>query len=241
MFPHFERQLEQKRRALLRAHHIICVSESTRRDLLELYEVEPERVSVVLLGSSIETAAGPPREVDFPYFLHVGARWEYKNFGRLLQAFGETRLYRTHRLVSFCERPFSAEELAMIKAAGIPEGCVLSASGDDEVLARYYAGAEALVFPSLYEGFGIPLVEAMCCGCPIIASNVSSLPEIAGDAAIYFDPKDVTSIEKALLSVVSSRETRTALIDRGRARARRFSWERCAAETYAVYKALADR
>lgn len=239
-FSNMEKHREEKRRALRRADHVICVSESTRQDLLELYDVEPGRVSVVPLGSSIEPASEPPADLALPYFLHVGGRYEYKNFGGLVQAFGEAGLYRTHKLVSFSVQPFGARELGAMDRAGVPRDSVISATGDDHVLARYYAGAEALVFPSMYEGFGIPLLEAMRCGCPIITSNVSSLPEVAGDAAVYCDPLDIKSISAALLRVATSPETRASLIAKGRARAKAFSWKRCAADTYKVYKSLAD-
>ena len=112
---------------------------------------------------------------------------------------------------------------------------MVSLGGSDAVLARCYAGADALVFPSLYEGFGIPLVEAMELGCPIVTSNVSSLPEVAGDAAIYVDPRDSGAIADALVKLASSPETRGRLIANGRVQAQRFSWDQCASATYAAY------
>jgi glycosyltransferase involved in cell wall biosynthesis len=193
---------------------------------------------VVLLGSSFAPAVEEPMDIGVPYLLQVGARYSYKNFCRLIQAFGMARLYRTHKLVAFSAQPLGADELAAMEQAGVPRESVVNASGDDRMLARYYAGADALVFPSMYEGFGIPLVEAMRCGCPIVTSNTSSLPEVAGDAAVYCDPGDAESISNALIRVTSSPETRSLLISKGLARAKDLTWERCAAGTYAVYKDL---
>lgn len=235
-FPGFKLHQADKQKVLLRADRVICVSESSRKDLLELYDVNPAHVSVVLLASSIEPPREGPIDVGSPYFLHVGRRYHYKNFNGLIQAFGADRLYRTHKLVSFTPMPFSTAELEVMKRAGVPHESVVRVGGDDTVLARYYAGADALVFPSMYEGFGIPLLEAMRCSCPIVTSQTGSLPEVAGDAAIYCDPGDVTSISQALLKIASSPETRANLIAKGLVRAQGFSWDRCATETYAVYQ-----
>jgi glycosyltransferase involved in cell wall biosynthesis len=240
-FPGVERLKAQKRMALRRADHVICVSESTRKDLLELYDVDPARVSVALLGSSIESVSNRPAEIVVPYFLHVGGRYQYKNFNGLLAAFGAARLYATHKLVSFTEHPLTASELNVMDKAGVPRASVIRTGGDDQTLARYYAGAEALVFPSFYEGFGIPLLEAMRCGCPIVTSNTSSLTEVAGDAAAYCHPADVKSIADAMLQVASHPSFRSALIARGRARAEDFSWAQCATETVKAYKNALSR
>ena len=237
-FPTHERDRAVKQAALHRADRVICVSESTRRDLLEFYDVDPDRVSVVLLGASLAPAAEGPMEIGAPYFLHVGGRYEYKNFDGLLKAFGEARLHKTHKLVTFTSAPLTASERAVMEKAGVPQSAVVRATGDDRTLARYYAGAEALVFPSMYEGFGIPLLEAMRCGCPIVTSNTSSMPEVAGEAAIYCDPRDIKSISDALLQVASSPTTKARLVANGRKRADHFSWDRCAAETHNVYKTL---
>jgi glycosyltransferase involved in cell wall biosynthesis len=233
-----DKHKSNRQNVLARADRVICVSESTRNDLLELYEVDPSRVSVVRMSSSVFASNKGPIDIGAPYFLHVGARYLYKNFNGLIAAFGDAHLHRTHKLVSFSAVPLTEAELTAMDRAGVPRDRLIRVSGDDDVLARYYAGAEALVFPSMYEGFGIPLLEAMQCSCPIITSNVSSLPEVAGDAAIYCDPGDIKSISEAMVKIASSPETRKNLIAKGLARAQTFSWDRCAEETYAVYSDL---
>ena len=226
----------QKQAAIDRADSVICVSESTRKDLVELYDVNPDRVSVAHLGSSFAPSEGTPIDVGARFFLHVGSRYPYKNFNAIVQAFGSSQLHRTHYLVSFTSIPFGPVEFEAIDRSGVPRSRVVRVSGDDRMLARYYAQAEALVYPSLYEGFGIPLLEAMRCSCPIITSNVSSMPEVAGDAALYVDPADVSSIADALRRMTSFPQDRADLLGRGLERAQQFSWSRCAAATYSVYR-----
>ncbi|HVZ84619.1 MAG TPA: glycosyltransferase family 1 protein [Terracidiphilus sp.] len=227
---------EMIRKAVGRADHIICVSESTRRDLLELYSVNPEHVAVAHLASSIVPSGSEPMDIGSPYFLHVGGRYAYKNFHGILQAFRVSGLHRTHKIVAFSSQSPAQEDFELMDNLGIPRVSVVFTGGSDDQLARYYAGAEALVFASMYEGFGIPLLEAMTCGCPVITSNVSSMPEVGGDAALYCDPYDTDSLAGAMMKIASSLEIRAELIARGRARAQQFSWEKCAAETYAVYQ-----
>ena len=234
-FPGFKVHYAQKQKVLARADRVICVSESTRRDMLELYDVDPARVFVVHLGSSIVSPKEDRIDMGMPYFLHVGMRYKHKNFDGLVAAFGDAHLYRTHKLVSFSAAPLTEGELTAMERAGVPKKRVIRVGGDDNVLARYYAGAEALVFPSMYEGFGIPLLEAMRCSCPIITSNISSLPEVAGDAAIYCDPGDIKSISEAMAKIASSPDTRASLIAKGLERAQKFSWDCCTQETYTVY------
>jgi len=238
---HFSFSEQQKgliRTVLKRADHIICVSQSTRRDLMDIYDVSPERVSVTLLGSSLASPVDGPADIGMPYFLHVGIRHSYKNFNRIIQAFGEAHLYRTHKLISFTGASFSTAEIAAMETAGVPLSSVMQVSGDDQKLSRYYAGADALIFPSLYEGFGIPLLEAMRCGCPIITANTSSMPEVAGDAAIYCDPYDIRTISDALIQVTSSADERAKMVARGLERAQGFTWTRCAEETHKIYRDL---
>ena len=239
-FPeHFHSREAHRRRiscALKRADLVICVSESTRRDLLELYRPPAAQVWVVPLASSITPVTQKPQDEEEPYFLHVGARYSYKNFVALIAAFGISKLWNTHRLITFSEMRLTPKELEAIDNANVPRERIRGVSGNDAKLASYYAGATALVVPSLYEGFGIPVVEAMQCSCPVIASNTSSLPEVGGDAIRYFDPREPESIADLMQRIASDSTVRENMIAQGLVQAAKFSWEKCAKETYTVYE-----
>ncbi len=240
-FPMSKRTIEIRKAVFQRVDHVICISESTRADLIRLYEIDPQKISVVNHGSSLVISIGPPIAIGAPFFLYVGDRGGYKNFIGLLAAFAESQLFKTHKLVCFGGGLLTAPEQERINELRIPNGRVLFVGGDDALLARYYAAAEAFVYPSLYEGFGIPLLEAMQCGCPVICSNNSSIPEVAGDAAIYFDARDTQDISHAILKVVQSPEERPKLVLKGNARVKQFSWDICAQQTYAVYERLLSK
>jgi glycosyltransferase involved in cell wall biosynthesis len=121
---------------------------------------------------------------------------------------------------------------------GVPRERVVNVTGDDSKLASFYATAEAFVYPSIYEGFGIPMLEAMECGCPVLCGNTSSMPEVAGDAAIYFNARDTQEMAAALQKIVHSSEERLSLIAKGKERVKQFSWDICAQQTYSVYEKL---
>ena len=236
--------LRTKAAAIARADHIICISENTRRDLEQLLGVGGDKVSVVHLGHSLMTRAGE-RSSSFrgrrPYLLFVGTRGLYKNFPRLVEAYARSATLREgFDLLCFGGPQFSGEEKAMIDSQLASREAVFHMEGDDDLLARVYRGAAALVYPSRYEGFGLPPLEAMSLDCPVICSNASSMPEIAGDAAMYFDPEDIDDMKSAVERVVTDSSLSSSLIARGRARARLFTWDRCARETYAVYEALLE-
>lgn len=224
------------------ADAVICISHSTAGDLQRLLNVPPGKVSVIHLGFSDVFARTDPTAgtgVSRPYLLYVGHRAGYKNFAQVLEAYGaSSRLTRDFDLVAFGGFPFSAGELARIDDLKLRPNAVRRQVGSDRELARVYAGAHALVYPSEYEGFGIPLLEAMSAGCPVICSNTSSMPEVAGDAGEYFDPHDIESICLAVERVAYDDARRARLIDRGYLRCREFSWQRCANETLDVYKHL---
>jgi glycosyltransferase involved in cell wall biosynthesis len=232
----------RKRAAVAAADHVICVSENTRRDLLECFGVAAERTTVIHHGCdaaglrAAAAAATPSR----PFVLHVGPRGGYKNFDRLLEAFASSpALRREFDLVAFGGGAWSARERARVRELGLRAERVRRVTGSDEVLAGLYASASALVLPSLYEGFGIPLVEAMSFGCPVACSAAGSLPEIAADAACYFDPRDAQALREALESVLGSPALQQRLRAAGRARAASFSWEATAAQTAALYARVA--
>ena len=141
-------------------------------------------------------------------------------------------------IVAFGGGSFSSSEIQLLKTLGIQEGQIIHVSGDDAKLANYYYNASAFIFPSLYEGFGLRVLEAMSLDCPVISSNTSSMPEVIGDAAEYFDPKSEEQIVHAIENVVFSETRRKELIMKGRKRHKRFTWKKCADETFEVYKQL---
>jgi len=235
--PGRDKTRQAKAHAVRRADHVICISENTRRDLVELLGVPEDKISVVYLGYSLtvrEQRKSPL--VDKPYILYVGERGGYKNFVSLLRVYAESAVLRDRfSLVCFGGGPFSSRERELMEAQGLSLSSVTHYSGGDDVLSGLYCAAAAFVYPSLYEGFGIPPLEAMSLGCPVVCSSSSSLPEAVGDAAEFFDPTDETEMRVAIERVVSSPARSRLLVDRGYERIKQFSWNRCAKETMQVY------
>lgn len=238
-----DREIVQKKKATIqRADLVLCVSNRTREDLLEAVKLSDDRTKVVRLGYELRhhtNTASDNRVVPYHYLLHVGPRGEYKNFALTLRSLSISNLLRKSLgLVCFGGPDISRDEQALIKAAGLDDERFLHLRGDDDLLARCYRGAVALVIPSLYEGFGIPLLEAMSLDCPVASSNGGSLPEIAGDAAAFFDPNDAEACAAAIEKIAFDTGAKEALINRGRQRVREFGWEKCAQETSAAYRSL---
>lgn len=232
-FPAIDPTRGAKRAAILRADHVICVSENTRRDLLCYFDLDPSRISVVHHGSSL---SAPRSNADRECFLlFVGARGPHKNFQTLLQAFASSTLPKEgFSLVCLGGGPFNSSELRQIDQLGLA-GSVEQRSGRDEELVSLFRAASALVYPSLYEGFGIPPLEAMSCGCPVICSNTGSLPEVVGDAAQLFCPNSLEELRFAMESVAYSPSRISELIDAGYVQAARFSWDESALQTLKIY------
>lgn len=243
-FPNSEYIIAMQKRAYLAADGIICISESTKRDLLDLYgdQLRPAcKIKVIYHGSSILPDA--PNNVniliDAPYFLFVGLRGGYKNFERLAQAFAtDKELCRSHYLVCFGGGQFSKDELSMFQKLKIVDR-VKQISGSDSVLSYLYRHATAFVYPSEYEGFGLPPLEAMGCSCPVLASNTSSIPEVVGDAGIMFDPYSINELSASMRKAAKDNSLRLSLINKGRERCNMFTWEKTAAETMEFYRELA--
>lgn len=237
-FPDAERAGAAKRAAVNRADHIICVSDNTRQDLIRLYSVDPDRTSVVHLGASTTTnphAPTPNTGSDRPLLLYVGHRRGYKNFTTLLQACSSSPILREFDLVAFGGPRPTSNERREISKLGLGDRVHFEA-GSDQKLTTYYRRATAFVYPSKYEGFGIPPLEAMSHGCPVVCSDRSSIPEVVGDAGVYFDPDDVEDLRTSLERVASAEELQVELRTRGRARLDAFSWENCAAATAEIYR-----
>jgi glycosyltransferase involved in cell wall biosynthesis len=230
----------RKRAAIQRADHLICISENTRKDLLALYDLDHAKTSVVHLGISLKAGVQPEGDTPKrPFLLYVGDRGGHKNFTTLLAAYASSRsLQDEYDLVAFGGGRFAARELALIERLGVAAQRIRHTSGTDSDLVRAYQQAALFVYPSRYEGFGIPPLEAMNLDCPVISSNAGPLPEIVGDAALLFEPDSATDLLTAIERISNDADLRSSLVDRGRDRVRYFSWERCAQETLDVYQRL---
>lgn len=238
-----EMRLSDKYTAVERADHVICISEQTRKDLIALFGTPENKVSVAYLGCDglpqNQMGVCSAQQGRRPYLLYVGLRGGYKNFTTLLHAIAtSTRLKDTFDLMAFGGGPLTQSEQALIKELGFNLGQVRQHGGDDHALAESYQQAAALVYPSTYEGFGLPPIEAMSQQCPVICSDISSIPEIVGDAGEYFDPRHPESIAEAIERVVFSPERTSVLIARGLERAKFFTWDRCAEQHLSVYQSL---
>ena len=244
-------------RSMRRAARVIADSESTRRDILRLYRphITAEQVTTILL--SADPRFRPPAEGqesaraasnsryglgDKPYLLAVGVMQPRKNLALLLDAFALIKLGPTpppHRLVIAGKRGWKNEELDRhLKALpeAVQQEIAFPGYVADEDLPMLYGGADALCYPSRYEGFGLPPLEAMACGCPVLCARTSSLPEVVGDAGILLPPDDSNAWANALDKLLSSEAVRARWRDRGLERAALFSWEETARQTLKVYR-----
>ena len=233
-----------KKIAAQRADHVICISENTRQDLISICKIPMKKTSVIFLGVD-DIFSSLPQDIDSQvklpknFILFVGKRDGYKNFNGFLKAFSaSTYLKENYSLICFGGNKLSNTEQALANAGGLRPNQLLYYSGGDDLLASIYRQADALVYPSLYEGFGLPPLEAMASGCPVICSNTSSLPEVVGNAGEYFDPLSKESMMEAMKRVLSSHKRRDDLIAKGFLQASKFSWEKCAQETMGVYRKL---
>jgi glycosyltransferase involved in cell wall biosynthesis len=241
------------RLAARRADAIIADSECSKRDIVRLLRIAPEKVQVIYLAASEECRPlGDPAELeairrkyDLPerFFLYVGGLDARKNVPRLIQAFGRAR----KRLEAPCPlaiagRPESENSemfpdlLAVARENAVDGDIIFLGRVPEEDKTPLYGAALAFLFPSLYEGFGLTPLEALACGAPVVSSNASSLSEVVGDAAILVDPLDVDGLAGAIVALATNQELRASLREKGLAQAARFSWRRAAEQTLAVYR-----
>lgn len=234
------------REAATRSDQVITVSEATKRDIVELLGADADRVHVTPLG--VEPAFHPwdaealdafrqSHAVERPYLLSVGTLEPRKNIPGLIAAYREVAASVPHDLVLVGAEGWLTEGIhATIQAAGLGNRIKLTGFVPDGDLPGWYGAADAFVFPSLYEGFGLPVLEAMACGTPVVTADNSSLAEVAGDAALLVDASDTAGLAGALLRIVDDESLRTDLRARGLARSATYAWQRTAAQTAAVYR-----
>lgn len=224
------------RHLIKRSSLVFTMSQNTKEDILRFYDVEPEKVCVAYeamdLGHVTESDFAPLADsygiADQRYFIVVGINYEYKNITAVIEAFAQPDFLEGRRLVIVGnDRCAYAQELkALVAQLGCSHRVVFTGFVSDEDKASLMRHAIAEVYPTLYEGFGLPVLEAMTMGVPVVCSDRSSLPEVGGDAPVYFDPTSTTALREALARVEGDAELRREMVERGVASAARFSWPR---------------
>jgi len=240
-FANSRRYIEAKKNAVRMADHIICVSKSTRDDLIKILGVKYEKITVIPHGFFTDVSIKKKRNLHLkkPFILYVGSRASYKNFQNLLLVFASDKnLNKNYNLVAFGGGPFSKLENTLIKELGLSQENVIYRQGDDYYLKELYRNAEIFVYPSFYEGFGLPPLEAMSCGCPVACSLSSSIPEVVGNAASFFDPNSLSSIKSTIISIINDKKKKNQLINKGFDQVKNFGWDKCTNRTLATYRKL---
>ncbi len=223
----------EKRRSIAAADVVVCVSNSTREDLLNHFPmVDPSKVIVIPLAvdsTMFASRGNEERNTTLPYALYVGQRGGYKRFDLAVRAVARSK----DLALGIVGPPLTADERQLL-VQQLDKRWIEFGSVDNSKLGQLYRAAELYLFPSDYEGFGLPILEAMSCGCPVVAANRSSFPEVAGDAALLVGEQDADAYAEAIAAVRST-DRRAALVAAGQRQVTRFSWERTLAATMACY------
>jgi len=227
-----------KREVVLKANYIIAVSENTKRDIVRLYGIDGNRIKVIYHGNPLEGVV-PSKVSGLPdrYFLFVGNRAGYKNFTFFVQAIRPI-LEKDKKLFLVCAGggSFSASEKIFLSQLGVEKQVVQIGFKSDSELAYIYKKALVYILPSLYEGFGLTVLEALSMGCPVVASDTSSIPEVCGKAVVFVNPRDSDSIRQGVLDVLEDSKLRDKLVKLGFTQVKKFSWEIAVKETLSVYQ-----
>lgn len=238
-------------RSAHRASHVIADSQATKNDLMEFYDLPDDKISVLLSG--IDSRYQKIRESSLlmtmrriynipqqPYLFTIGTIQPRKNYSRVIRALKilRDRGSDLHLVIAGGKGWLEDEMYKTIAETGLQDVVHLIGFADDEHIASLYSAAECVVFPSLYEGFGFPVLESMACGTPVVTSNVSSLPEVAGNAALMVNPYDVEAIADAIERILDDTELRETLIKGGFEQSKKFTWENSAQQLQKIYEAV---
>jgi glycosyltransferase involved in cell wall biosynthesis len=236
-FQHDKKTIYNKEIIISKADRIIAISENTKNDILKYYpKIDEYKIDTIYLGTSYKALNNQKKE---NYVLFTGQRFGYKNFEAFLTAIAPLLLKYDMNLIC-TGKSFESSERMIIDDLHIIERTICKFVPDAELLGLY-SKAVAFVFPSLYEGFGIPVLEAFVSGCPAILANTSALPEIGGNAALYFDPYSIKDMRSTIEKVISSPSLQGELIDRGREQIKKYSWKICAEKTSKIYKTVENK
>ncbi len=230
--------IAQKREVITRAHRIIAISENTKKDIIEILNVDPQKIDVIYHGTSMKPFQGKFK-LNLPerFLLFVGDRNPYKNFERFSRVFSILHKEDPSLYLVCTGMNIRQSEKRNLRDLNISENTIHIKASDQD-LRELYKRATLFVFPSLYEGFGIPILEAYACHCPIALSNTSCFPEIAGTAGSFFDPYSESSMYEAIKKVIYCPEIRNKLITAGIERLKLYSWKNTTKATELVYKKL---
>ncbi len=228
-------------RYIKRAGHIISISHNTRNDLIKYLRIPIDRISVIYNG--VDHSIFKPyniKPLDKPYILYFGSERPRKNLGRLFEAFAKLKKeFPELKLVkagaSGRSEKYRKDTINKLDSLGITRDVIFVDHVPEIDLAHYCSAATLLAYPSLYEGFGLPPLEAMACGCPVVTSNTSSLPEVVGEAGIMVNPYDTDSLIQAMKRVLTDDKLRDSMIRKGLQQAKKFSWQKTAEQTQEVY------
>lgn len=239
--PYNSKDIKNKKRSIYCSDAIIAISENTKNDILRFYpDISPDKISVIYHGTNHLPDSKKPKGISIPdkYILFVGKREEYKNAEILIKAVSDV-VRENKDIVLFMAGGggFKKEELELIKALKM-ERNIIQADISDAELAYLYRNAICFIYPSKYEGFGFPLLEAFDNECPVISSNASCLPEVGGEAALYFDPDDQKELCTHIKAMIDNEELRKDYISRGKKRSKFFSWEKTAEQTLDLYRRI---
>lgn len=234
-FADADEMIKQKKEVITRATRIIAISENTKRDIIELLQISPNKIDVIHHSTSMKAFVGHSKSnLPSKFILYVGDRAPYKNFDRFIRAFANLSKEDKDLNLICTGMPFNKSEKEYITHLNISDK-VIQTKATDSLLSELYSRAALFVFPSLYEGFGIPILEAFACHCPVALSNTSCFPEIAGNAGIYFDPYSEEAIAESIKKVVYNNKKRSELITAGDERLKLFSWEKATQLTEKTY------
>jgi glycosyltransferase involved in cell wall biosynthesis len=233
-----DQEISNRRLLLEKASKVIAVSSNTKNDIIDYYKISEDKIEVIYLANSLTHESLIYDKSKCDYILFVGVREAYKNWEKFIKAVAPLLIREKHLTVkSAGGGPFKVKELELLNSLGIQKQ-VAHVSVSTESLPALYHNALLFVFPSLYEGFGIPVLEAFNCECPVVLSNISSLPEVGADAALYFDPTDEIDIRTKIEMLVYNEDLRNEYKRRGLQRARTFSWDRTSNETLNIYNSV---
>lgn len=230
--------IKRKKKLVDNAAHIIAVSENTKRDIINVFGTPSDKISVTYHASSLIDGGDAPENLPDKYLLYVGdRRLGYKNFIFFIGSIQPLLLENKDLYVVCTGDSFTSDEINYFETLGIRDQLKIIFVDDNQMFGLYKS-AQMFIYPSYYEGFGIPILEAFQAQCPVVLSNASCFSEVAGDAGVYFDPKSPEQLRQSVSSLLNNKQLRQEMTDKGLQRLQNFSWEKSALQTVEIYKEI---